>query len=297
MTGCSGCFNYTRTEGRDQRIVVDPTTTTNGSIVAYAASVGGGVWKTTNCCTRLDDVDRHDRRPADLVDEHRHARDRPERPQHDLRRHRRPQLRLVLDGQPGRPQVDRRRRRLDRARRRRVRPGLQRAGGAVPAVRRRRQGRASTRTTATTSSPARRRASSSRTTAASNWTGPCTHELRSPTQRQDITALELTNLGGGARGSSRPSARAASRRPCSTTSARTAPTASTAATMPASGCPAFTSIATNANGFVFGTAVTGSPYATGANLNAGSGSPYVSDDERRTSSAASTSPSRRATRT
>src|SRR5262245_44740243 len=51
MTGCSGCFDYTTTEGRINDIVFDPTTTTNGSIVAYAASVGGGVWKTTNCCS------------------------------------------------------------------------------------------------------------------------------------------------------------------------------------------------------------------------------------------------------
>ena len=51
MTGCSGCFDYTTTEGRVNDIVVDPTTTTNGSIVAYLASVGGGVWKTTNCCS------------------------------------------------------------------------------------------------------------------------------------------------------------------------------------------------------------------------------------------------------
>ena len=51
MTGCSGCFNYGTTEGRVNDIVVDPTTTTNGSIVAYAGSVGGGVWKTTNCCS------------------------------------------------------------------------------------------------------------------------------------------------------------------------------------------------------------------------------------------------------
>jgi hypothetical protein len=51
MTGCSGCFDYTLTEGRVNDIVVDPNTTTNGSIVAYAATVGGGVWKTTNCCT------------------------------------------------------------------------------------------------------------------------------------------------------------------------------------------------------------------------------------------------------
>ena len=51
MTGCTGCFNYTTTEGRVNAIVIDPTTTTNGSIVAYLGSVGGGVWKTTNCCS------------------------------------------------------------------------------------------------------------------------------------------------------------------------------------------------------------------------------------------------------
>src|SRR3984893_1994397 len=51
MTGCSGCYDYTKTEGRVNAIAVDPTTTTNGNIVAYLASVGGGVWKTTNCCS------------------------------------------------------------------------------------------------------------------------------------------------------------------------------------------------------------------------------------------------------
>src|SRR5881396_1826473 len=51
MTGCSGCFNYTTTEGRVNTIAVDPTTTVNGSIVAYLGAVGGGVWKTTNCCS------------------------------------------------------------------------------------------------------------------------------------------------------------------------------------------------------------------------------------------------------
>src|SRR5436190_17362449 len=53
MTGCSGCFNFGTTEGRVNAIAVDPTTTTNGSIVAYSASVGGGVWKTTNCCSDM----------------------------------------------------------------------------------------------------------------------------------------------------------------------------------------------------------------------------------------------------
>jgi len=51
MDGCTGCYNYHKTEGRINSIAVDPTTTTNGSIVAYAGSVGGGVWKTTNCCS------------------------------------------------------------------------------------------------------------------------------------------------------------------------------------------------------------------------------------------------------
>ncbi|MEY2545479.1 MAG: hypothetical protein QOG48_596 [Verrucomicrobiota bacterium] len=50
-SGCSGCYNYGTSAGRVNDIVVDPTTTTNGSIVAYLGSVGGGVWKTTNCCS------------------------------------------------------------------------------------------------------------------------------------------------------------------------------------------------------------------------------------------------------
>ena len=50
MTGCSGCFDYGTTAGRVNAIAVDPTTTTNGSVTAYVATVGGGVWKTTNCC-------------------------------------------------------------------------------------------------------------------------------------------------------------------------------------------------------------------------------------------------------
>src|SRR5881409_2200887 len=41
MDGCTGCYNYHKTEGRLNSIAVDPTTTTNGSIVAYAGSVGG----------------------------------------------------------------------------------------------------------------------------------------------------------------------------------------------------------------------------------------------------------------
>src|SRR5436190_23543515 len=53
MTGCSGCFDYTTTEGRVNAIAIDPTTTVNGTIVAYIGPVGGGVWKTTNCCSDM----------------------------------------------------------------------------------------------------------------------------------------------------------------------------------------------------------------------------------------------------
>ncbi|MDQ6939042.1 MAG: hypothetical protein M3119_02685, partial [Verrucomicrobiota bacterium] len=51
MTGCNGCYDYGTTAGRVNSIAIDPTTTTNGSIVAYIGTVDGGVWKTTNCCS------------------------------------------------------------------------------------------------------------------------------------------------------------------------------------------------------------------------------------------------------
>ena len=52
MSGCSGCYDYGTTAGRVNAIVIDPTTTTNGSITAYLATVGGGVAKTTTCCSK-----------------------------------------------------------------------------------------------------------------------------------------------------------------------------------------------------------------------------------------------------
>ena len=104
-----------------------------------------------------------------------------------------------------------------------------------------------------------------------NWTGPCTTNSFI-TQRQDITGLELTNMGGGVT------------RIIAAVGVRGFPTfvqydlgANGAngiykGTMPISGCPSdFTPSSRNDNGFVFGTAVTGSPYATGANMNADSG--------------------------
>ena len=45
--GCAGCFPYGHVAGRVNVMAVDPVTPN----VAYLGSVGGGVWKTTNCCT------------------------------------------------------------------------------------------------------------------------------------------------------------------------------------------------------------------------------------------------------
>jgi hypothetical protein len=45
--GCLSCFNYGHVAGRTNVMVIDPVTTN----VAYLGSDGGGVWKTTNCCS------------------------------------------------------------------------------------------------------------------------------------------------------------------------------------------------------------------------------------------------------
>lgn len=45
--GCLNCFNYGHVAGRVNVIAIDPVSPT----VAYLGSDGGGVWKTTNCCS------------------------------------------------------------------------------------------------------------------------------------------------------------------------------------------------------------------------------------------------------
>jgi hypothetical protein len=45
--GCLNCYNYGHVTGRVNAMLVDPSTPN----VAYMAAVGGGVWKTTNCCS------------------------------------------------------------------------------------------------------------------------------------------------------------------------------------------------------------------------------------------------------
>lgn len=103
MTGCSGCYDYGITEGRVNAIVTDPTTTNNGSIVAYMGSVGGGVWETTNCCTSnttwsvTTDSPLLSTTSIDTLalDPHDHNT--------IYARYGRSELRLILHGQPGHP--------------------------------------------------------------------------------------------------------------------------------------------------------------------------------------------------
>src|SRR2546430_426583 len=271
MTGCSGCFDYTTTEGRVNAIAVDPTTTVNGSIVAYSASVGGGVWKTTNCCSDMTtwtavtddplistisidtlaiDPSNHNTVYAgtgDLnfgsfsmgsqgilksIDAGAHWTVLGENV-----------FGMIYNEPPGQyPQYNAVGKvRVDPNNSNKVVAGTKQGvffsydGGT-------------------------------------NWTGPCFTNAFS-TQRQDVTGLELSNMGGG---TTRIIAAIGTRGFPTTVQydlGNNGANGLYSATLGSSGCPTFSSIASNANGFIFGNQVTGSPYTTGAPMNAGTGTP------------------------
>src|SRR5437667_4948428 len=273
MTGCSGCFNYTTTEGRVNAIAVDPTTTINGSIVAYLGAVGGGVWKTSNCCSNsttwsvvTDDplisttaIDSVTIDPSDHNTVYAGTGDLnfgsfSMGSQGILKSTDAGATWTVLGADvfgmaytepPGQfPQYNAVGKvRVDPNNSSKVVAGTKQGlyfsydGGA-------------------------------------NWTGPCfTNNFA--TQRQDVTGLELSDVGGG---DTRIVAAIGTRGFATTVQYDLNSNGANGlygVTMPSSGCPSFTSIASNANGFIFGTAVTGSAYSTGASMNAGSGSPFV----------------------
>src|SRR5436305_10783519 len=271
MTGCSGCFDYTTTEGRVNAIAVDPTTTVNGSIVAYSGAVGGGVWKTTNCCSDMttwtvvtDDplisttsIDTVVIDPSDHNTIYAGTGDLnfgsfAMGSQGILKSTDAGATWTVLGADvfgmiynepPGEfPQYN-------AVGKVRVDPNN---GNKVVAGTK--QGLYFSYDGGT------------------NWSGPCFTNNFS-TQRQDVTGLELTDLGGG------------NTRIVAAIGTRGFPTyvqydlgknganGIYSAMMGESGCPSFTSIAGNGNGFVFGNQVSGSPYSTGAPMNAGSGAP------------------------
>ena len=61
MTGCSGCYDYGKTQARVNAIVVDPTTTTPGSIVAYIGIGRRRRLENNQLLHHLHHLDRHDR--------------------------------------------------------------------------------------------------------------------------------------------------------------------------------------------------------------------------------------------
>jgi hypothetical protein len=273
MTGCSGCFNYTTTEGRVNAIAIDPTTTTNGSIVAYVGPVGGGVWKTTNCCsdtttwtavtddpliatTAIDtitiDPSNHNTVYAGTGDLNFGSfamgsqgilKSTDEGATWtvlgaDV-------FGMIYEEPPGQfPQYNAVGKvRVDPNNSNNVVAGTKQGlyfsydGGA-------------------------------------DWTGPCFTNNFS-TQRQDVTGLELSDMGGG---TTRVVAAIGTRgfaTPVQYDLGNNGANGLYSAIMGSSGCPSFTSITSNANGFIFGNQVTGSAYPTGAPMNAGTGSAFV----------------------
>ena len=274
MTGCSGCFNYTTTQGRVNTIAIDPTTTMNGSIVAYLGAVGGGVWKTTNCCsdtttwsvvtddpligtTAIDTItiDPNDHNTVYAGTGDLNYGSFSMGSQGILKSIDAGATWTVLGADIFGPSYD-------------EPPGQFPQYNAVGKVRV--DPNNSNNVVAGT-----KKGLYFSYDGGTNWTGPCTTNSFN-TQRQDITGLELTDMGGGV---TRIIAAIGVRGFATTVQYDLGQQGANGiykGTMPISGCPSdFSLISRNDNGFVFGTQVTGSPYTTGAPMNAGSGNPWV----------------------
>ena len=273
MTGCTGCFDYGTTEGRINAIAVDPTTMTNGSIVAYIASNGGGVWKTTNCCSTatswnvltddaLISTTGIDTIVIDPNDHNTIYAGTGDLNYGSFSFGSQGILKSTNGGTSWTVQ------------------GANVFGASFtlpPGTFPQYQAVGKVRVDPNNSSKV---VAGTKTglffsyDGGTNWTGPCTTNSFS-TQRQDITGLELTNLGGGV---TRIIAAVGVRGFATTVQVGLDQNGANGlykGTVPASGCPSdFTLVSRNDNGFVFGTMVTGSPYATNAPMNAGSGTPY-----------------------
>jgi len=271
MTGCSGCFDYTTTEGRVNTIAVDPTTTVNGSIVAYSGAVGGGVWKTTNCCSSTttwtavtDDplistiaIDTIVIDPSDHNTVYAGTGDLNfgsfSMGSQGILKSTDAGATWTLLGADVFGMIYN------------EPPGEFPQYNAVGKVRV--DPNDSNKVVAGT-----KQGLYFSYDGGTSWAGPCFTNNFS-TQRQDVTGLELSDMGGG------------TTRIIAAIGTRGFPTyvqydlgknganGIYSATIGSSGCPSFTSIASNANGFIFGNQVPGSPYSTGAPMNAGSGSP------------------------
>ena len=276
MTGCSGCFNYTTTEGRVNAIVVDPTTTTNGSIVAYLGSVGGGVWKTTNCCSNATtwnvttDEPLISTIPIDTITIDPNNHNTVYAGTGDLN-----YGSFSMGSQGILKSTD--------AGNTWTVLGATVFGVAYPEP-------AGNYPQYNAVGKVRVDPNNSHNVlagtklglyvsndAGNTWTQCPMNSFTS--QRQDVTGLELTNIGGSTRVIAAVGTRGFAT-PVQYDLGNNGANGIYSATLPASGCPTFTAITTNANGFIYGTGVTtasgGAGYTTGQAMNADSGSPYVS---------------------
>jgi len=272
MTGCSGCFNYTTTQGRVNNIAIDPTTTTNGSIVAYAATVGGGVWKTTNCCgssttwTVLTDDPLISTTSIDSVNIDPNNHNIVYAGTGDLN------FGSFSMGSQGILKS------TDAGATWTVLgatvfgPALSEPAGQFPQYNAVGKVRVDPNNSNNVVAGTKSGLYFSYDGGA-NWTGPCLTNSFS-TMRQDITALELTNMGSGV---TRILAAVGVRGFATTVQYNLNQNGANGiytANMQASGCPTFTSIAGNTNGFKYQSTAT-SAYPANANMNAGSGTAYV----------------------
>jgi hypothetical protein len=273
MTGCSGCFDYGLTAGRVNAIVIDPTTTTNGSIVAYIATVGGGVYKSTNCCgnntvwTSSSDTPLTSTTSVDSVTLDPNDHNTVYAGTGDLN-----YGSFSMGSQGILKSTD--------AGATWTVLGADVFGAAFPTEPGRYGQYQAVGKVRVDPNNSNNVVAGTKTglyfsyDAGQNWFGPCTTNNHS-TQRQDITGLELTNVGG----TTRIIAAVGVRGFATTVQYNLDQNGANGlyrGTMPANGCPTdFTLISRNDNGFVFGPQVPGSPYTTGAPMNAGSGVPYA----------------------
>jgi F5/8 type C domain-containing protein len=272
MTGCNGCFDYTTTEGRVNAIAVDPTTVTNGSIVAYIATVGGGIWKTTTCCsgstswTALTDDALISTTSVDsvVIDPNNHNTIYAGTGDLNYGSFSMGSQGILKSTDGGATWTV---------------LGANIFGAALPEPAGQFPQYQAVGKVRVDPNNSNNVVAGTKTglylsyDAGVNWTGPCLTNAFN-TMRQDITGLELSNISG----TTRIIAAVGTRGFATTVQYNLDQNGANGiykGTMPASGCPTdFTSIASNANGFVFGTLVTGSPYATGASMNAASGVIY-----------------------